>query len=84
MNAHLKNEVARPLLSICPLSGEQVRVDILRSGQVRLRVNDDPARELVTETLEELLLLAPTLPYLSSESYEQLHWELDMLAQHGS
>lgn len=78
------SHVARPLLNIRVTPGQRVRVDILRSGQVRLRVNDDPARELVTETLEELLLLAPTLPYLSSESYEQLHWELDMLAQHGS
>lgn len=75
---------ARPLLNIRVTPGQRVRVDILPSGQVRLRVNDDPQRELITETLEELLLLASTLPYLSAKSYEQLHWELDMLALRGS
>lgn len=76
------DQLRRPLLNI-RAGGQQVKVDILPSGQVRLTVRGGTNGELVTETLEDLLLDAAASPLLSAELYEQLHWELDMLALHG-
>lgn len=77
-------DLRRSLLTIRVIPNERVRVDILLSGRVRLRLNDDPAHELQADTLEDLLEEAATLNWLSAATYEQLHWELDMLALHGS
>ena len=74
-------DVRRAIIAIA--TPQAVRVDILHTGQARLRVGEDPAHDVVAYTLEDLLLDAAASPLLSTDAYEQLHWELDMLAQHG-
>ena len=77
-----QGQVRRPLLNI-RTGGQQLKVDILHSGLVRLSVQGSTNGEIITETLEDLLLDVAASPLLSQELYEQLHWELDMMALRG-
>lgn len=65
------------------LEDEAATVDILRSGLVRLSVNNDPASAVEAETLEDVMLLAAAHPDLSQSVYDALMWELDLLGLRG-
>ncbi len=82
MGSMTPEPVRRALLNIRS-GGQQLKVDILRSGLVRLTVTGRGGGELLCETLEDLLLDAAASPLLGQEPYEQLCWELDMMALRG-
>lgn len=76
------SERLRKFLSV-RTEDESAKVDLLRSGLVRLTVNDDPKSRLEADTLEDLMTLAAAHPKLSNSLYEALLWELDMLGLRG-
>lgn len=77
-------DIRRPLLNIRdPQGGNTLRVDLLHSGQVRLRLNNNPQTDLLCEVLDDVLLDAAASPNISAGVYDQLCWELDMMALHG-
>lgn len=82
MSDMTSDPVRRSLLNIRS-GGQQLKVGILHSGQVCLTLTGQRQGELLAETLEDLMLEAAASPLLSAKLYEQLHWELDMMARHG-
>lgn len=77
------NSVRWPVLTLTR-PGTRVGVDILTTGRVRLRVAaGGHTQEWHEDTLEDVMLLAATLPHLDAELYGALLWELDLRGLRG-
>lgn len=80
------NVVRRALLNLRSNDGKTgVRVDILQDSRVRLQVRTPTGTQGTEwETLEDMALHAATEPALSSELYNALMWELDLMGLSGA
>ncbi|ACO46929.2 hypothetical protein DEDE109153_11595 [Deinococcus deserti] len=73
--------VRRALLHVYGEDGQQARLAILLDGRVRLRIQmGDVSHDIYASTLEEIGLLAAAEPLLCDELYDQLTWELELMA----
>lgn len=77
--------VRRGLFNLRSFDGQcGVRVDILETGKVRLRVRTPyGTRDTLCGTLEDMVLHAAMEPTLTSELYHALMWEMDLMTLRG-